>query len=183
MGIQIWLYIIIACNGPESALPGFRRHNFQCIWCLHLKVCIKRWTQQYNLLFSIGLLFVYLFPAHSTMLLTAQGYRASSRKRNCDWCTGRYILVQESGHILITNNRPTLGGEGENNQKSQAVHYSSSDPHLTPTLTISTKLFGSAARHTRLHYLLTDNLWVSVFLLKLASFAVQVFSPNKYICT
>jgi len=75
-------YIIKACNGPQSALPGFRRHKFQCIWCLPLKDCIKRCTQQYNLLFSIGLLVVYLFLAHSTMLLTAQGYTASSRKTN-----------------------------------------------------------------------------------------------------
>jgi hypothetical protein len=43
--------------------------------------CAKNCTQKYNLLLSIGLLFVYLFPAHSTTLLTAQGYRTSKQKR------------------------------------------------------------------------------------------------------
>jgi len=79
-GFKFWSYIIKACSGPEWVLPGFRTHNFQCICCLLLKVCIKNCTQQYNILFSIGLLFVHLFPAHSTTLVTAHGYRAWSRK-------------------------------------------------------------------------------------------------------
>jgi len=175
--LKFWSYIIKAFNGPEWDLSEFIRHNFQCIWCLPLKVCIK------PLLFSVGLLLVHIY-----FLLNrrrSKSSRLQSVKQEVKWCIMQWKVctIQESGHILITNNSPPLGGEAENNQKGQAGQYSSSDPHLTPILTISTSLFGSAARQTRSHYHLTDNLWVSVLLLKLTSFAVQVFSPNKYRCT